>query len=166
MSDLRPAVDDVTAALATVNDPEIGRPITDLGMVKSVDVREDGGVDVAVYLTVAGCPMRDEITGRVQQAVGKLAGVTGVQVTLDVMSDQQRSELHTKVLDAVFSTPPFDAVLREADSDEDALRILAESATMHASIAAAVVAGDSEAAGTAARAHLDDVERRIIRKRR
>jgi ATP-binding protein involved in chromosome partitioning len=54
MSDLRPAVDDVTAALSTVNDPEIGRPITELGMVKSVDVRGDGTVDVAVYLTVAG----------------------------------------------------------------------------------------------------------------
>ena len=97
MSDLRPAVEDVTAALATVDDPEIGRPITDLGMVKSVDVRENGAVDVAVYLTVAGCPMRDEITGRVQRAVGKVAGVTGVNVTLDVMSEQQRSELHTKV---------------------------------------------------------------------
>jgi ATP-binding protein involved in chromosome partitioning len=97
MSDLRPAVEDVTAALATVNDPEIGRPITELGMVKSVDVREDGAVDVAVFLTVSGCPMRDEITGRVQGAVGKLAGVTGVNVTLDVMSEQQRSELHTKL---------------------------------------------------------------------
>jgi ATP-binding protein involved in chromosome partitioning len=97
MSDLRPAVDDVTAALATVDDPEIGRPITDLGMVKSVDVREDGSVDVAVFLTVAGCPMREEITGRVERAVGKVAGVTGVRVTLDVMSEQQRSELHTKV---------------------------------------------------------------------
>jgi ATP-binding protein involved in chromosome partitioning len=97
MSDLRPAVEDVTAALATVDDPEIGRPITDLGMVKSVDVRDNGTVDVAVYLTVAGCPMRDEITGRVERAVGKLAGVTGVNVTLDVMSDQQRSELHTRV---------------------------------------------------------------------
>jgi ATP-binding protein involved in chromosome partitioning len=97
MSDLRPAVEDVTAALATVDDPEIGRPITDLGMVKSVDVRDNGTVDVAVYLTVAGCPMRDEITGRVERAVGKLAGVTGVNVTLDVMSEQQRSELHTKV---------------------------------------------------------------------
>ena len=97
MSDLRPAVEDVTAALATVDDPEIGRPITDLGMVKSVDVRDNGNIDVAVYLTVAGCPMREEITGRVERAVSKLAGVTGVNVTLDVMSDQQRSELHTKV---------------------------------------------------------------------
>lgn len=72
------------------------------------------------------------------------------------------AELHTKVLDAVFSTPPFEAVLRGAESDDEASRILAESAAMHATIAAAVVAGDVTAAGSAARAHLDDVERRII----
>jgi ATP-binding protein involved in chromosome partitioning len=108
MSDPRPAVEDVTAALASVLDPEIGRPITDLGMVKSVEVQDDGGVQVAVYLTVAGCPMRDEITGRVQTAVGKVTGVTGVAVTLDVMSDQQRSELHTKVRgDAPVREIPF-----------------------------------------------------------
>ncbi len=76
------------------------------------------------------------------------------------------AELHTKVLDAVFSTPPFDSVLRDAEDGPDALRILAESAAMHASIAAAVVAGDVAAAGAAARAHLDDVERRIIRSAR
>ncbi len=76
------------------------------------------------------------------------------------------AELHTKVLDAVFSTPPFDAVLRDAEDGPDALRILAESAAMHASIAAAVVAGDVAAAGAAARAHLDDVERRIVRSKR
>jgi ATP-binding protein involved in chromosome partitioning len=52
--------------------------------------------------------MRDEITGRVQGAVGKVAGVTGVNVTLDVMSDQQRSELHTKVRgDAPVREIPF-----------------------------------------------------------
>ena len=55
-------VDAVHAALATVDDPEIRKPITDLGMVKSVDVSPDGPVAVGVYLTVAGCPMRDTIT--------------------------------------------------------------------------------------------------------
>ena len=58
-----PTREAVDAALATVQDPEIRRPITELGMVK--DVRIDGGaVHVEVYLTVAGCPMREEITGR------------------------------------------------------------------------------------------------------
>jgi ATP-binding protein involved in chromosome partitioning len=88
-----PSVDDVTAALATVNDPEINRPITDLGMVKSVDVVADGAVRVGIYLTVAGCPMRPEITERVRSAVSALPGVTSVEVELDVMDDAQRATL-------------------------------------------------------------------------
>jgi ATP-binding protein involved in chromosome partitioning len=87
----------VNAALATVNDPEIHRPITDLGMVKSVDVHEDGRVSVTVYLTVAGCPMRDRITTDVTNAVTKVSGVTSVDVSLDVMSDQQRQEMTAKL---------------------------------------------------------------------
>ena len=85
--------DSVRQALATVNDPEINRPITEIGMVKSVEIAEDGAVRVAVYLTVSGCPMRDTIVTRVREAVGKVAGVTGVEVELDVMSDEQRKEL-------------------------------------------------------------------------
>jgi ATP-binding protein involved in chromosome partitioning len=81
------------AALATVNDPEIRRPITDLGMVKTVDVADDGRVQVEVYLTVAGCPLRDTITRDVTAAVSALPGVTAIDVALDVMSDEQRSEL-------------------------------------------------------------------------
>ncbi len=87
----------IGAALATVNDPEINRPITELGMVKSVDVADDGAVHIGVYLTVAGCPMRDEITGRVTNAVSKIPGVTGVAVELDVMSDEQRTQLRTSL---------------------------------------------------------------------
>ncbi|QXE34865.1 Mrp/NBP35 family ATP-binding protein [Streptomyces sp. GMY02] len=88
-----PAEEAVLAALATVNDPEIHRPITDLGMVKSVEIGEDGTVAVTVYLTVAGCPMRDTITRSVTEAVARVEGVTRVAVTLDVMSDEQRREL-------------------------------------------------------------------------
>ncbi|MCD0448048.1 Mrp/NBP35 family ATP-binding protein [Actinocorallia sp. API 0066] len=84
----------VTAALATVQDPEIRRPITDLGMVKSIDIAADGAVTVGVYLTVAGCPMRDRITKDVTDAVTKI-GATSVRVELDVMSDEQRKELQT-----------------------------------------------------------------------
>ncbi|MEU6156377.1 P-loop NTPase [Actinosynnema sp. NPDC047251] len=87
-----PTVDDVHKALAAVQDPEIRRPITDLGMVKSVSVA-DGVVDVEVYLTVAGCPMRDKITADVTSAVSALEGVSSVRVALDVMSDAQRTEL-------------------------------------------------------------------------
>jgi len=83
----------VHAALATVDDPEIHKPITDLGMVKSVAVDADGVANVGVYLTVAGCPMRETITKRVTEAVSKVAGITAVRVELDVMNDEQRTAL-------------------------------------------------------------------------
>lgn len=82
----------VREALSTVQDPEINRPITDLGMVKSVQLT-GGTVRVAVYLTVSGCPMRETITDRVKTAVGRIPGVTEVEVELDVMSEEQRKEL-------------------------------------------------------------------------
>ena len=86
------SIDAVCAALATVNDPEIRRPITDLDMVKSVDV--DGGrVAVGLFLTIAGCPMKETLTRDVKAAVGAVAGVTEVEVELDVMSDAQRQAL-------------------------------------------------------------------------
>ena len=82
----------VHAALATVDDPEINRPITELGMVKSVVV-VDGVADVGVYLTVVGCPMREMITKRVTEAVSRVPGITSVRVELDVMSAQQRADM-------------------------------------------------------------------------
>jgi ATP-binding protein involved in chromosome partitioning len=92
-----PTTEQVTAALATVNDPEIRRPITELDMVKAVDVGADGRVRVEVFLTVAGCPLKDTITRDVTAAVSELAGVTAVDVRLDVMSDEQRSALKDKL---------------------------------------------------------------------
>src|SRR5580704_15233414 len=92
-----PTAEQVTSALAGVNDPEIGRPITELGMVKSVSVAADGLVDVSVYLTVAACPMRDTITSRVTDAVTALPGVSGARVTLDVMSEEQRKAMQTQL---------------------------------------------------------------------
>src|SRR5215470_14599028 len=92
-----PTAEQVTSALAGVKDPEIGRPITELGMVKSVSVGTDGLVEVGVYLTVAGCPMRDTITSRVTDAVTALPGVSGVRVELDVMSEDQRKALQSQL---------------------------------------------------------------------
>jgi ATP-binding protein involved in chromosome partitioning len=83
----------IQAALATVNDPEIRRPITDLGMVESVETDESGAVRVKVLLTVAGCPLKDTITRDVKAAVGKVEGVTEVDLTLGVMTPEQRSGL-------------------------------------------------------------------------
>ncbi|MGW6936276.1 Mrp/NBP35 family ATP-binding protein [Lentzea sp. NPDC054927] len=88
-----PTVEDVRKALAGVQDPEIRRPITEIGMVKDVEVGADGAVVVGVFLTVAGCPMRDKITKDVTEAVQALDGVSSVRVDLDVMSDAQRTEL-------------------------------------------------------------------------
>jgi ATP-binding protein involved in chromosome partitioning len=90
---LPPTVDQVTRALSGVNDPDIRRPITELGMVKDIDVGADGTIRVQIWLTVAGCPMRDTITSEVTAAVSALAGVSRVAVELDVMSDEQRRGL-------------------------------------------------------------------------
>ena len=84
------------AALATVNDPDVGRPITDLGMVRDVSV-EGGVVDIHVLLTVPGCPMKDRIEREVTAAVSPLEGVTQVRVAMSAMSEQQRGEFATTV---------------------------------------------------------------------
>ncbi len=78
-------------------DPEIGKPITELGMVKSVTVADDGSVDVGVYLTTAGCPMRTKISDSVETAVADVPGVGTVRVELDVMDDEQRTALRKKL---------------------------------------------------------------------
>jgi ATP-binding protein involved in chromosome partitioning len=92
-----PTAEQVAQALATVNDPEIHRPITELGMVKSIEITPGGVILVGVFLTVSGCPLRDTITREVTAAVSRLAGVTAVRVELDVMSEEQRRELQTKL---------------------------------------------------------------------
>ena len=92
-----PSLDQVQAALATVNDPEIRRPITELGMVQSTEVDETGAVTLTVLLTVAGCPLKDTITRDVNAALRKLPGVTDVDLTLGVMSDDQRTGLREQL---------------------------------------------------------------------
>ncbi len=92
-----PTEEAVRQALAKVEDPEIHKPITELGMVKNVTVGADGVVGVGVYLTVQGCPMKDTITQRVDAAVSELEGVRSVEVELDVMSDEQRTELRKQL---------------------------------------------------------------------
>ncbi|OQQ34317.1 Mrp/NBP35 family ATP-binding protein [Prescottella equi] len=83
----------VRTALSKVQDPEIRKPITELGMVKSIDIGDDGSVDVGIYLTTAGCPLRTEITERVTKAIADVDGAGAVRVELDVMNDEQRTEL-------------------------------------------------------------------------
>jgi ATP-binding protein involved in chromosome partitioning len=92
-----PSTELVMAALATVDDPEIRRPITELNMVASVDISPDGAVGVEVLLTVVGCPLREEITRRVTDAVGAVPGVSSVAVQLGVMTDDQRRDMSSRL---------------------------------------------------------------------
>jgi ATP-binding protein involved in chromosome partitioning len=92
-----PTPQQVQEALATVNDPEIKRPITDLGMVDAVSIADDGVVSVRVLLTVAGCPLKDTINRDVTAAVGGLPGVSRVDIDLGVMTAEQRSGLHEQL---------------------------------------------------------------------
>ncbi len=92
-----PTVEQVHAALSAVQDPEIHQPITDLGMVETVEVDASGRVRVVVLLTVAGCPLRDTITRDVTAAVGAVAGVTDVDLELGVMGDEQRRDLASRL---------------------------------------------------------------------
>lgn len=90
MSDLVAAIQ---SALTQVIDPEIRRPITELGMVESVSVDDTGQADVKVLLTIAGCPMANTIESDVVAAVSAVEGITAVRVELGSMSDEQRNEL-------------------------------------------------------------------------
>jgi ATP-binding protein involved in chromosome partitioning len=100
-------VDAVRAALATVKDPEIRRPITDLGMVDRLDVGADGVVELTVLLTIAGCPMRDTLTRDVTAAVRGVPGVTDLRLQLGVMTDDQRSALRDSLRGGATKDIPF-----------------------------------------------------------
>ncbi|WP_027019463.1 Mrp/NBP35 family ATP-binding protein [Corynebacterium sputi] len=87
----------VRSALDTVEDPEVRRPITEVGMVKSISIAENNDVAVEVYLTIAACPMRETITGNTAKAVRGIDGVGEVSVTTDVMNDEQRRDFRNAV---------------------------------------------------------------------
>ena len=91
-----PSEEAVREALSTVLDPEIRRPITDLDMVRSVDI-DQGNVVVGIDLTTQGCPLRDTISGDIETAVNKVEGTTAVSVEFGVMTEEQRKNLQTKL---------------------------------------------------------------------
>lgn len=91
-----PTDEAVREALGTVLDPEIRRPITELDMVRSVEITEHH-VDVAIALTTAGCPLRGTIAGTIEQAVGRVEGVESVSVEFGVMTEEERRALQTKL---------------------------------------------------------------------
>lgn len=86
----------VRSALSRVEDPELNRSITDLGMVKSIDI-DGSSVAVEIYLTIAGCPMKTHLTESTREAALGVEGVEDVTVTTDVMSDEQCREIRIKV---------------------------------------------------------------------
>jgi ATP-binding protein involved in chromosome partitioning len=92
-----PSRDEILQALRAVIDPELRRDIVELDMVRSIDVREGGEVDVIVSLTTPGCPIRSHFENAVRTAVGALDGVTRVGVSFDVLNDQQKQALQRKL---------------------------------------------------------------------
>ena len=98
--------DAIMAALATVQDPEIRRPITDLGMVEGVEI-DGGAVTVHVLLTVAGCPLQSTLEDDARTAVGRVEGVTQVDVVMGVMNDEQRANMVTRLGNGRADANPF-----------------------------------------------------------
>jgi ATP-binding protein involved in chromosome partitioning len=83
----------VRAALGAVMDPELRRPIAELGMLKDVRIDGAGNITVQVLLTIAGCPLRGTITGDVERALAGVPGTGTVSVQLEVMTAEQRQAL-------------------------------------------------------------------------
>jgi len=94
---LMPTSEQVTEALRSVIDPELRRDIVELEMVRSIDVHANGVVDVMVSLTTPGCPIRSHFETGVATAIRELDGVTGVNVTFDVLSGDEKAALGRKL---------------------------------------------------------------------
>jgi ATP-binding protein involved in chromosome partitioning len=92
-----PTRDQITEALRAVIDPELRRDIVELEMVRSIEIHENGVVDVMVSLTTPGCPIRNHFQEGVTQAVRQIEGVTGVSVAFDVLSDNEKANLGRKL---------------------------------------------------------------------
>src|SRR3954453_8699980 len=92
-----PTNEQITEKLTQVIDPELRRSIVELGMVRSIDIRDDGRVEVVVSLTTPGCPIRSHFQNAVVKHVSELEGVNTVGVGFDVLSDGEKSDLQQKL---------------------------------------------------------------------
>ena len=92
-----PTEQQVRDALKSVIDPELRQNIVDLGMVRRIDFFDAGRVDVVVSLTTPGCPIRSHFENGVAEAVGKLDGVSSVNVGFDVLSDDEKQALRQRL---------------------------------------------------------------------
>ena len=93
---MQPTREAVLAALANVIDPELHKPVTELDMVRDVEI-DGGSVLVTIALTVAGCPLRSAFQEQVSREVGAVAGVTSVRLEFDVMTPPERAALTAKL---------------------------------------------------------------------
>jgi len=92
-----PTKETILEALKVVIDPELRRDIVELGMVRSIDVKDGGVVDVTVSLTTPGCPIKNHFQTAVAQAAGGVDGVARVNVGFDVLTDAEKSGLQRKL---------------------------------------------------------------------
>src|ERR671917_2180639 len=92
----QPTPDQITEALGRVIDPELKKPVTELGMVRDVDVRGSHLV-VTIALTVPGCPLKHSFQEQVQRELGELPGVETVALEFDVMSPEEKSALTARL---------------------------------------------------------------------
>lgn len=92
-----PTVEEVTATLATVVDPEIHRPITEINMVGDIDISPAGVAKIEIRLTTAGCPLKDQISSEVKEKISALPGISQVEVVLTEMSAEQKADLRKKL---------------------------------------------------------------------
>src|SRR6059036_1576206 len=93
---MEPSRDAILAALATVIDPELRRPVTELDMVRDIEVA-DGVVSLTIVLTIAGCPLRESFEQQVEQAFADVPGVRGFSLSFGVMTPEERQALTTKL---------------------------------------------------------------------
>ena len=99
-------IDALADALTTVQDPELHRSITDLGMVEDLS-ETDGAVTVKVLLTISGCPMQDRLRNDITTALSNIEGVKTVALSFGVMSQEQRDHVKKVVRNGREKTIPF-----------------------------------------------------------
>src|SRR5262249_47521990 len=88
--------DAILAALGKVIDPELRRPVTELDMVRDVEVTDEV-VSLTIVLTVAGCPLRESFERQVEEALADVPGVRGFSLSFAVMTPEERQALTTKL---------------------------------------------------------------------
>ncbi len=105
---MEPSREDILKALEQVIDPELRKPVTELDMVRDIEIH-DGVVALTIVLTVAGCPLRDSFEQQVDQALAGVSGVTGFELSFDVMTPEERQALTQKLRGGA---PERDGVIR------------------------------------------------------